>query len=112
MSDKIYDFYLEVSKEGYNKEGTSEHDDIFIFKGTLSDFTHIEDLYGMLWFNVIDKQLKLIEYTKDGGYPIKQLTEDKVMLNWEGSDMYAVDPKTNTKFYYLGHGVLAEGETV
>tara|TARA_R100000664_G_C2695900_1_gene98161 strand:+ start:131 stop:469 length:339 start_codon:yes stop_codon:yes gene_type:complete len=112
MSKRLYDFYLEVPKEGYNKEGTSEHDDIHIFKGALSDFTHIEELYGKLWFNVIDKQLEHIDYNKDSGYPIKQLTEDKIMLNWEGSDIYALATDTNNKFYYLGNGVLSRGETV
>tara|TARA_R100000654_G_C2671341_1_gene126130 strand:+ start:353 stop:685 length:333 start_codon:yes stop_codon:yes gene_type:complete len=107
MSDKIYDFYLEISHDDVSVGMT---EDIHIFKGALSDFTHVENLYGMLWFNVIDKQLKHIEYNKDGGYPIKQLTEDKIMLNWEGSDMYAVDSNTDGKFYYLGNGVLAEGK--
>jgi hypothetical protein len=42
---------------------------------------------------------------------VRQLTEDKVMLNWEGADIYAVDPNTESKFYYLGNGVLSEEVT-
>ena len=109
MTEKIYDYYLKVSHDDVSIGMT---EDIHIFKGALSDFTHVEDLYGMLWFNVIDKQLKLIDYDlQNKGYPVRQLTEDKVMLNWEGSDIYAVDPNTESKFYYLGNGVLSEEVT-
>jgi|TARA_R100000081_G_C4688821_1_gene101409 hypothetical protein len=101
MSDTIYEFYLESN---YLEAGH-----MLIFKGTLADFIPVEQKIGELWAMVIDSQLSLLERKEGGGYPINQLTEDEVMLNWEGCDIYAVTADDKNKLYYLGDGILDTG---
>jgi hypothetical protein len=94
--DTIYNFYLSTNEHTYEP--------ILMFKGTLSAFQKVEQLYGELWFNVIDKQLGLLNF--DNGYPVDSLTDDPILLKWEGSDIEAIDLQTQTIYYYLGDGVL------
>jgi len=94
--DTIYNFYLNTNEHTYEP--------ILMFKGTLSAFQKVEQLYGELWFNVIDKQLELLNF--DNGYPVDSLTDDPVLLKWEGSDIEALDLQTQKIYYYLGDGIL------
>tara|TARA_R110002051_G_scaffold49094_1_gene96211 strand:+ start:169 stop:477 length:309 start_codon:yes stop_codon:yes gene_type:complete len=94
--DTIYNFYLNTNEHTYEP--------ILLFKGTLSAFQKVEQLYGELWFNVIDNQLGLLNF--DNGYPVDSLTDDPVLLKWEGSDIEAIDLQTQTIYYYLGDGIL------
>ena len=94
--DTIYNFYLNTNEHTYEP--------ILLFKGTLSAFQKVEQLYGELWFNVIDKQLGLLNF--DNGYPVDSLTDDPVLLKWEGSDIEALDLQTQKIYYYLGDGIL------
>tara|TARA_R110002020_G_scaffold82308_1_gene203682 strand:- start:2907 stop:3215 length:309 start_codon:yes stop_codon:yes gene_type:complete len=94
--DKIYNFYLNTNENNYEP--------ILMFKGTLSAFEKVDQLYGELWFNVIDNQLGLLNF--DNGYPVDNLTDDPVLLKWEGSDIEALDLQTQTIYYYLGDGIL------
>ena len=94
--DTIYNFYLNTNEHTYEP--------ILMFKGTLSAFQKVEQLYGELWFNVIDKQLGLLNF--DNGYPVDSLTDDPVLLKWEGSDIEALDLQTQKIYYYLGDGIL------
>ena len=96
--DKIYNFYLNTNEHTYEP--------ILIFKGTLSAFEKVEQLYGELWFNVIDNQLGLLNF--DNGYPVDSLTDDQVLLKWEGSDIEAIDIETKKMFWYLGDGILED----
>ena len=98
MDDKIYNFYLNTNEHTYEP--------ILMFKGTLSAFEKVEQLYGELWFNVIDNQLGLLNF--DNGYPVDSLTDDPVLLKWEGSDIEAIDIETKKMFWYLGDGILEE----
>jgi hypothetical protein len=54
--DTIYNFYLNTNEHTYEP--------ILLFKGTLSAFEKVEQLYGELWFNVIDNQLGLLNFHK------------------------------------------------
>ena len=93
--DTIYDFYVESKpKEIY----------IMMFKGTLKDFQKVEQLYGELWYNVIDKQLGLLDF--NNGYPVDSLTDDPILLNWEGCDKTATNVTTKANYHYLGDGIL------
>ena len=94
--DTIYNFYLNTNEHTYEP--------ILLFKGTLSAFQKVEQLYGELWFNVIDNQLGLLNF--DNGYPVDSLTDDPVLLKWEGSDIEALDLQTQKIYYYLGDGIL------
>jgi hypothetical protein len=94
--DTIYNFYLNTNEHTYEP--------ILLFKGTLSAFEKVEQLYGELWFNVIDNQLGLLNF--HNGYPVDSLTDDPVLLKWEGSDIEALDLQTQKIYYYLGDGIL------
>ena len=97
--DTIYNFYMKTNEDYYEP--------ILLFKGTLSAFQNVEQLYGELWFNVIDKQLGLLNFDiNKNGYPVDSLTDDPVLLKWEGSDIEALDLQTQTIYYYLGDGIL------
>jgi hypothetical protein len=52
--DTIYNFYLNTNEHTYEP--------ILMFKGTLSAFEKVEQLYEELWFNVIDNQLGLLNF--------------------------------------------------
>ena len=88
-----FDFYL-VSKD------TKIH----IFKGSLDDFEKVEQLYAELWAKVIDSQLDLIYF--NDGYDVSKLTNDPVLLNWEGCDIEAYQLNNENAYYYLGDGKL------
>ena len=83
----IFDFYL-----------VSNDTKIHLFKGTLDDFEKVEQLYGELWFKVIDSQLDLVNF--DNGYNVSDLTSDPILLNWEGSDIEA--RQIGNTYHYLG----------
>jgi hypothetical protein len=87
MNKGIFDFYL-----------VSNDTKIHMFKGTFNDFEKVEQLYGELWFKVIDNQLNLIDF--DNGYDISKLTSDPILRNWEGSDIEA--RQIGNIYHYLG----------
>tara|TARA_Y100001973_G_C5134384_1_gene299508 strand:- start:51 stop:371 length:321 start_codon:yes stop_codon:yes gene_type:complete len=95
--DTVFNFYLSTS--GSSKEP------ILMFKGTVDAFQKVEQLYAELWYNVIDKQLGLLNF--DNGYQVDALTDDSILLQWEGCDIEAIDLQTQTIYYYLGDGKLA-----
>ena len=91
--DTIYDFYVESKpNETY----------VFMFKGTLTEFQKVEKLYEDLFYRVIDKQLRLL----DKGDTTKKLTDDPILLNWEGCDITATNVTTKANYHYLGDGIL------
>lgn len=93
--DTIYNFYL----------STNGGKPILMFKGTLSAFQKVEQLYAELWCNVIDNQLGLLNFDRHG-YQADALTDDPILLQWEGCDIEAIDLQTQTIYYYLGDGIL------
>jgi hypothetical protein len=96
--DTVFNFYL--STNGSSKKP------MLIFKGTVDAFQKVEQLYAELWYNVIDKQLGLLDF--DNGYPVDALTDDPILLQWEGCDIEAIDLQTQTIYCYLGDGKLVK----
>ena len=105
MTDKIYEFYLidptgdETRKTNYSVSSPKGRHKMF--KGTVEDFQKVEELYGELWAKVIDNQLALIDT-----HWADELTDDPILMNWEGAEIIAVDSTTKVEFYYLGDGKL------
>mgnify|MGYP003114582002 FL=1 len=75
---KQFKFYL---------ENENTHVDILLYQGTLEDFDKVIGYYEVLWELVIDKQLSLL----GNGETIEDLTESRILLNWEGSNIIAYD---------------------
>ena len=93
--DTIYDFYVESKPtETY----------VLMFKGTLAEFQKVEKLYEDLFYRVIDKQLRLLEK----GDTTKKLTDDPILLNWEGCAITATNVTTKANYHYLADGILIE----
>ena len=94
--EELYDFYIRRDEEvpAYK-----------LFRGTVSDFEKVEQLYEKLWASVIDSQLGLLGI----GMPIesvKELTDDPILLQWEGAEIIAEDTTTYEQYWYLGDGKL------
>ena len=53
---------------------------------------------------MIDKQLGLLDF--NNGYPVDSLTDDPILLNWEGCDITATNVTTKANYHYLGDGIL------
>ena len=93
--DTIYDFYVESKPtETY----------VLMFKGTVTEFQKVEKLYEDLFYRVIDKQLRLLEK----GDTTKKLTDDPILLNWEGCAITATNVTTKANYHYLADGILIE----
>ena len=90
--EELYDFYIRRDEEvpAYK-----------LFRGTVSDFEKVEQLYEKLWANVIDAQLGLLSEE-----PAKELTDDLILLQWEGAEIIAEDTTTYEQYWYLGDGKL------
>ena len=90
--DELYDFYIRRDEEipAYK-----------LFRGTVSDFEKVEQLYEKLWASVIDSQLGLLSEE-----PAKELTDDPILLQWEGAEIIAEDTTTYEQYWYLGDGKL------
>ena len=85
--NELYDFYIRGQEELPVRK---------MFRGTVSDFEKVEKLYEELWSKVIDAQLSL-------GTP---LTEDEILLSWEGGEIIAEHITTYEQYWYLGDGKL------
>ena len=90
--EELYDFYIRRDEEvpAYK-----------LFRGTVSDFEKVEQLYEKLWASVIDSQLGLLSEE-----PAKELTDDPILLQWEGAEIIAEDTTTYEQYWYLGDGKL------
>ena len=88
MKNKIYDFYLRRDEESPAYK---------LFRGTESDFKRVETLYEELWSMVIDKNSS--EDISDD-----TLSDDPILLSWEGAavEIVAEDINTHEQYWYFG----------
>ena len=95
---ELYDFYIRRDEEVPVYK---------LFRGTVSDFEKVEQLYEKLWASVIDSQLGLSTRQRLlSEEPAKELTDDPILLQWEGAEIIAEDTTTYEQYWYLGDGKL------
>ena len=92
MKNKIYDFYLRRDEESPAYK---------LFRGTESDFKRVETLYEELWSMVIDKNP-----SADAVWDVSDdtLSDDPILLSWEGAgvEIVAEDSDTHEQYWYFG----------
>ena len=94
MKNQVYDFYLRRDEEEPAYK---------LFKGTLTDFRKVEALYEELRAKVIDSHtLGILEVT----ILEETLSDDPILLQWEGGEIIAENITTHEQHWYYGNGVL------
>lgn len=83
----VYDVYIIHHNRGVNLNNSLE-DRLKIFSGTLQDALPVIDMYEALWSKVVDERL--------GTRPVRELTDDNILSNWESCDIVAIDHKNDT----------------
>ena len=97
MTNKIYDWYLRRDEEEPAYK---------LFRGTLTDFREVEDLYEKLREKVIDSHLGVHDYN----ILEETLSDDPILLMWETvsrhNEIIVEDIDTHEQYWYYGNGVL------
>lgn len=60
-----------------------------VFSGRLKDAEYVLDMYDALWSKVVDERL--------GTRPVRELTDDNILSNWESCDIVAIDQKHESR---------------
>ena len=99
MKNQVYDFYLRRDEEEPAYK---------LFKGTLTDFRKVEALYEELRAKVIDSHLGILElYDSNCAFDLEEtLSDDPILLQWEGGEIIAENITTHEQHWYYGNGVL------
>lgn len=84
----VYDVYIIHHNRGVNLNNSLE-DRLKIFSGTLQDALPVIDMYEALWSKVVDERL--------GTRPVRELTDDNILSNWESCDIVAIDQKHESR---------------
>tara|TARA_R100001224_G_scaffold5587_1_gene3197 strand:+ start:745 stop:1056 length:312 start_codon:yes stop_codon:yes gene_type:complete len=93
MKNQVYDFYLRRDEEEPAYK---------LFRGTLADFRKVENLYEELRAKVIDSHLGIQDYN----ILEETLSDDPILLQWEGGEIIAENITTHEQHWYYGNGVL------